>query len=194
MLSFLFPPICPLCAKELLDKGEHICKICSKKQIFIKEPTCYSCGKSMKNQEKEYCSDCRQHPKNFERGMGLCIYQKPVTDSLAAIKYKNERKFAQYYLEENRKRKYRELLRLKADAVIPVPIHKKKRRKRGFNQAEIFAKGIAEMIAKAIDGKAVAGNASSGSAPAPAKPSKPASAAGEIAELQAECNRQVFSA
>ena len=85
MLSFLFPPICPLCAKELLDKGEHICKICSKKQIFIKEPTCYSCGKSMKNQEKEYCSDCRQHPKNFERGMGLCIYQKPVTDSLAAI-------------------------------------------------------------------------------------------------------------
>lgn len=103
MLSFLFPPICPLCAKELLDKGEHICKICSKKQIFIKEPTCYSCGKSMKNQEKEYCSDCRQHPKNFERGMGLCIYQKPVTDSLAAIKYKNERKFAQYYLEEIRK-------------------------------------------------------------------------------------------
>ena len=130
MLSFLFPPICPLCAKELLDKGEHICKICSKKQIFIKEPTCYSCGKSMKNQEEEYCSDCRQHPKNFERGMGLCIYQKPVTDSLAAIKYKNERKFAQYYLEEIRKRKYRELLRLKADAVIPVPIHKKKRRKR----------------------------------------------------------------
>ena len=60
MLSFLFPPICPLCAKELLDKGEHICKICSKKQIFIKEPTCYSCGKSMKNQEKEYCSDCRR--------------------------------------------------------------------------------------------------------------------------------------
>ena len=77
---------------------------------------------------------------------GLCIYQKPVTDSLAAIKYKNERKFAQYYLDEIRKRKYRELLRLKADAVIPVPIHKKKRRKRGFNQAEIFAKGIAEML------------------------------------------------
>ena len=60
----------------------------------------------------------------------------------------------------------------------------------------IGAKGIAEMIAKAIDGKAVAGNGSSGSAsaPAPAKPSKPASADGEIAELQAECNRQGFSA
>ena len=146
MLSFLFPPICPLCSKELLDKGERICKTCSKKQIFIKEPTCYSCGKPMKDHEKEYCSDCRQHPKNFERGMGLCIYQKPVTESLAAIKYKNQRKFAQYYLEEIRKRKYKELMQLGVQAVIPVPIHRKKRRKRGFNQAEIFAKGIAEML------------------------------------------------
>lgn len=142
MLSFLFPPICPLCAKELLDKGEHICKICSKKQIFIKEPTCYSCGKSMKNQEKEYCSDCRQHPKNFERGMGLCIYQKPVTDSLAAIKYKNERKFAQYYLDEIRKRKYRELLRLKADAVIPVPIHKKREEREGLIRQKSLQRGL----------------------------------------------------
>ena len=146
MLSFLFPPICPLCSKELLDKGERICKSCSKKQIFLKEPTCYSCGKPMKDHEKEYCSDCRQHPKNFERGMGLCVYQKPVTDSLAAIKYKNQRKFARYYLEEIRKRKYKELLQLRVDAVIPVPIHRKKRRKRGFNQAEIFAKEIAEML------------------------------------------------
>ena len=80
--------------------------------------------------------------------MGLCIYQKPVTNSLAAIKYKNERKFAKYYLEEIQKRKYRDLLQLKIDVIIPVPIHRKKRRKRGFNQAEIFANGIAEMLNK----------------------------------------------
>lgn len=146
MLSFLFPPVCPLCTKELLDKGERVCKKCSEKQIFIKEPTCYSCGKPMKDHEKEYCLDCRQNPKNFERGLGLCIYQKPVTDSLAAIKYKNERKFADYYLDEIVKRKYKELKNLKVQAVIPVPIHKKKRRKRGFNQAEIFSKGIAKML------------------------------------------------
>ena len=146
MLSFLFPPICPLCTKELLDKGEHICSSCRKKKIFIKSPTCYCCGKPMKSYEKEYCSDCRKHPKQFERGIGLCIYEKPITDSLAAIKYKNQRKLANYYIEEIKKRKYKELKRLKVDAVVPVPIHKKKRRKRGFNQAEIFAKGIAQML------------------------------------------------
>ena len=148
MLSFLFPPICPLCTKELLDKGERICSTCSrsKKKIFITSPTCYSCGKPMKSYEKEYCSDCRKHPKQFNRGMGLCVYEKPVTDSLSAIKYKNQRKLAGYYIEEIKKRKYKELRKLCVDAVIPVPIHKKKRRKRGFNQAEIFAKGIAQML------------------------------------------------
>ena len=146
MLSFLFPPICPLCTKELLDKGERICKSCSKNNIFIQSPTCYLCGKPMKSYEKEYCNDCRKHPKQFKRGMGLCVYEKPVTDSLAAIKYKNQRKLANYYIEEIKKRKYKELKQLNVDAVIPVPIHKKKRRKRGFNQAEIFAKGIAQML------------------------------------------------
>lgn len=146
MLSFLFPPICPLCTKELLDKGERICKSCRKKKIFIQSPTCYSCGKPMKSYEKEYCNDCRKHPKQFKRGLGLCIYEKPVTDSLAAIKYKNQRKLANYYIEEIKKKKYKELKSLNVDAVVPVPIHRKKRRKRGFNQAELFAKGIAQML------------------------------------------------
>ena len=84
----------------------------------------------MKNQEKEYCSDCRQHPKNFERGMGLCIYQKPVTDSLAAIKYKNERKFAKYYLDEIQKENTEICLQLKIDVIIPVPIHRKRKKER----------------------------------------------------------------
>lgn len=146
MLSFLFPPKCPLCGKELLDKGERICPSCGKKKIFIKEPTCYSCGKPIKYAEQEYCSDCRKNPRNFERGMGLCVYRPPVTNSLAAIKYKNQRKFAAYYIEEIRKRKYKTLKDLKVDLIVPVPIHRKKRRQRGFNQAELFAKGIGEML------------------------------------------------
>ena len=59
----------------------------------------------------------------------------------------------------------------------------------------IGAKGIAEMIAKAIDGKAVAGNGSSGSAPTPTKPPKPVASSGNawVRSLQTECNAQGFS-
>ena len=151
-LDYLYPPRCPVCG-EISSDG--ICPVCTKKLFFVKEHYCMKCGKPLEAAEAEYCRDCRQHPKNFERGMGLCIYQKPVTNSLAAIKYKNERKFAKYYLEEIQKRKYRDLLQLKIDVIIPVPIHRKKRRKRGFNQAEIFANGIAEMLNKPMYTKIV---------------------------------------
>lgn len=146
MLSFLFPPVCPLCGKTLLDKGQRVCDLCSKEKIFITGPVCYSCGKPLKKSETEYCDDCRKYPKNFNGSLGLCIYKDPVRKSLSAIKYKNKRIFAEYYLEEIRKRKLKQLKKLHADAIVPVPLYAKKRRKRGFNQAEIFAEGIGKML------------------------------------------------
>ena len=91
MLSFLYPPVCPLCQKEILEKGQRRCERCRKKDIFIHEPVCYSCGKPLDSDEEEYCRDCREHPKDFIRNIGLCVYQEPVKSSLAAIKYKNRR-------------------------------------------------------------------------------------------------------
>ena len=155
MLSFLFPPVCPLCGKTLLKKNRKLCPECEKKNIFIKEPVCYSCGKQLASEETEYCSDCMKHPKNFKRGLGLCIYKEPVIHSLASIKYKNKREFSSYYLSEIRDRKLVQLKNLNLDLVIPVPLHPRKRRKRGFNQAEIFAEGIADMIGCSMENKLV---------------------------------------
>lgn len=90
--------------------------------------------------------DCIRHPKNFEKGMGLCVYKEPVIHSLAAIKYKNQREFAEYYIGEIRKRKGKQLKNLCPDVIVPVPLYPGKRRRRGFNQAELFAKGISEIL------------------------------------------------
>ncbi len=37
------------------------------------------------------------------------------------------------------------------DIIVPVPLHPKKLRKRGYNQSEWIARGVAEMIGKPID-------------------------------------------
>jgi len=37
------------------------------------------------------------------------------------------------------------------DAIVPIPLHRKKLKKRGFNQAEIFAKGLSESMDKELD-------------------------------------------
>lgn len=41
------------------------------------------------------------------------------------------------------------------DLVVPVPLHKKKQRKRGFNQSECIARGIAEAMEKPIHSASV---------------------------------------
>lgn len=41
------------------------------------------------------------------------------------------------------------------DVVVPVPLHKKKQKKRGFNQSEYIARGIADVLGKPIDIKSV---------------------------------------
>lgn len=146
MLSFLFPAVCPLCQTELLDKNEKVCKACAKKDIFLHEPTCYSCGKPLDHAEKEYCADCRKRPKNWVRNIGLCTYEEPVKSSLLSIKYHNKREYIQYYLYETERRKGKWLKQIHPDLVIPVPMYWRKQRKRGFNQAEVLAKGIAKMI------------------------------------------------
>ncbi len=39
------------------------------------------------------------------------------------------------------------------DLVVPVPLHKRKRRIRGYNQSEYIGRGLAEMLAKPLDGR-----------------------------------------
>jgi len=41
----------------------------------------------------------------------------------------------------------------KIDLVIPVPLHRKKQKRRGFNQSEYIARGISEALCKPLDVK-----------------------------------------
>jgi len=62
--------------------------------------------------------------------------------SVSHFKYHNKREYADWYVEELLRKYRRILINLKPDAILPVPLHDAKRRKRGFNQAEILAKGL----------------------------------------------------
>lgn len=155
MLSFLFPKACALCGKLVEDSKSHLCNRCKKKQIYLKEPLCYSCGKSLDAGEREYCGDCKRLPKSFVKGAGLCQYTKDVKEALSAIKYKNQRFRTRFFVEETIRRRGDYLKALKVDAIVPVPLHPKKRRQRGFNQAEIFAKGLGTYLGYPVCSKIV---------------------------------------
>lgn len=146
LTDLLFPRRCPVCGGIVLPKGELICPGCVKKLSFVKQPVCKKCGKEITSAEREYCLDCTKHKRSFDYGRALLNYNDTAKKSMADIKYRNRREYLDFYAEAVCLRYGKLLMRLGADALVPVPVHPSRRRQRGFNQAEIFADRIGERL------------------------------------------------
>lgn len=130
--------------------------------------TCNGCGKVLLNQEYIVCSRCRhQLPiacfhRNNDRSLLDVFYGRiPLVNATAVLQYQKTGPTQQ--LLHNLKYRGREevgvffgnwlgqeLSNLSAygdiDLVIPVPLHKRKLKKRGYNQVSGFGKAIAKAL------------------------------------------------
>jgi ComF family protein len=138
LLTSLYPNRCPICGK-LPPNHSFICTKCYESITFVRQPFCYSCGKPLTSAETEYCQDCLIHRKSFTRGYALAVYDSVTRPSLAAIKYKNKRHYLDFYVQETLKVYGSLFARSSFDAILPVPVHPKRFKKRGYNQASLFA-------------------------------------------------------
>lgn len=144
--DIIFPRRCPICFEIAKPRGALICKECRHKLYPIKEPKCLKCGKPINDFEKEYCYDCTRKKHHYRRGFGLWIYKGEIKKSVAAFKNHNKREYARFYVEEIIQRYVEEILKLKPDALVPVPIHRQKRIKRGYNQADVIARELSKQL------------------------------------------------
>ncbi|MGN0299173.1 MAG: double zinc ribbon domain-containing protein [Lachnospiraceae bacterium] len=132
----LFPRRCPICQEMIAKPGALICSDCISCVHFVREPRCKKCGKQLRNKMQEYCGDCKKMPKSFQAGVVLAVYGGPVKESLARVKYHNMRQDLDWFCFEAGRRYEGQIQRWKIQALVPVPIHASRRRKRGYNQAE----------------------------------------------------------
>lgn len=85
----------------------------------------------------------------------MWIHKAPVNQSIYQFKYHNQREFSKYYAEEIAK-EYAEIVRRwNPDLMIPIPLHARRRRRRGYNQAELLAKELGKCLKIPVDGKSV---------------------------------------
>lgn len=94
----------------------------------------------------EFCEDCMVHRHSFEYGIGLLNYDETARKSMAKIKYENKREYLDFYGNAMVIRHGNAIRRMDVDAIVPVPVHRSRLRKRGFNQAELFADRIGEKL------------------------------------------------
>ena len=107
--------------------------------------TCKKCGKKLKQEEQIYCYDCSRKQHQFERGFAIFEYQD-VKESLYRFKYAGRAEYADFYAKMAQITLGDMIKSLEADAFIPVPLHKRRLRKRGYNQAQEFCEKLSERL------------------------------------------------
>ena len=151
-IKYLFyPPVCPLCEEVLSGGKTRICDNCRPKIQYLTEPTCLKCGKEIDDSETEYCRDCKEKPKSYVRGFPAMIYKEPLKRSIVNFKYHNKSSYADCFAREIIKTHGKDILNAAPEALIPVPIHKAKLEKRGYNQAKVLADSLSVYLNIPVD-------------------------------------------
>ena len=142
LLPLFFPTRCPVCDGIVTPYGEKICLGCMEKLNLLTPPWCMKCGKKLK-EEEELCEDCRRLKHEFFRGRALYEY-KSAAPSIYRMKYGGRQEYAEFFGEEMGRYLGSFIRQVKPDGIIPVPLHRKRQKTRGYNQAALLAKALGE--------------------------------------------------
>lgn len=140
VLQLLFPTRCPVCDSIVSPYGAKICLECMGSLRLLTPPWCMKCGKKLETEE-EFCKDCRDKVHYFVRGRALYEYRS-VSQSVYRMKYGGRQEYADYFGEEMAVYLGSFIRQIQPDGIIPIPLHKKRLNKRGYNQAALLAKSL----------------------------------------------------
>jgi ComF family protein len=137
LIHFSIPPVCPFCWNDLAPQTGPLCKRCGEALVFDRELRVW-----------KPCRPCRFAPPAFAKAVAHGVYQGKLKQLIHLLKYDGMEPLA------------KRLGALMADPVlairdlpddllvVPVPLYRRKRRSRGFNQSELLARGLLAELRK----------------------------------------------
>lgn len=137
--KWIFPDKCVVCGRILTQKTSGVCESCRKKMPEIQEPLCFHCGKPLASTQQEYCHDCAGKKSRLKQGTAIWEYTESMKTVMSGFKYGGYEEDAVFFAKEMLRLRGDVLMRWAPDVIIPVPLHRKKRWFRGYNQAESLA-------------------------------------------------------
>lgn len=142
-----------MCHDIVSERGETVCYGCRNTFTHVKAPYCVKCGKKLISQDESFCNGCKNRQMSFDEGRAVFIYDDVMRKSIYRFKYGGRREYARYYAEQIVTSLSEKIFKWNVDVIIPVPLHKSKQKKRGFNQAFLIAKEISVLTNIPVDDK-----------------------------------------
>lgn len=134
LLDLLYPPRCVACGQA----GVLYCDACRGSVTRVTLPVCSLCGRSVS--VPGLCSTCVNHPLNIDGIRSVAVFEGSLRKAIHHFKYQHSREMAGP-LGEMLVRFWQQMP-LTAEVIIPVPLHSRRLRERGFNQSMLLAQQL----------------------------------------------------
>ena len=153
-LLLVYPPMCAGCSRAFYsDKSEPFCRDCFIALDLISEPYCPLCGIPFSSEKttNHLCGDCLGSVHRFDRARATGFYQGLIREVIHRFKYGGQT-FLVNPLARMLIGPGNELTRMhRIDKIVPVPLHCKRLRQRGFNQASLLARRLGSLLKIPVD-------------------------------------------
>ncbi|MGD8206804.1 MAG: ComF family protein [Thiohalocapsa sp.] len=145
----LFPPTCVLCGADG-EAGLDLCGGCLNDLPRI-DPCCRRCALPFPTEpagatgRHDLCGRCTRHPPPFERCRAAYRYADPLPTLVAAIKFHgrmNQVRLLGALLADRLRSSGADL----PDVIVPVPLHRQRLRRRGYNQSLELARVVGRSL------------------------------------------------
>ncbi len=139
LIAAILPKVCIACNKRI-PENEEFCNHCFPYMKRISIPTCNVCGKSKKR--------CPSHDKstNYDFVCAPFYYRGAIRAGLRHFKFGNRQNSAKFFAKEMAKYLVKAHPDTKFDYITYVPMTEKQIKNRGFNQSQLLAKAVAEIL------------------------------------------------
>ncbi len=139
MLQLLYPRRCPGCDRILKKEEKILCDSCIKSIKMLKGNRCLFCGRPMRSRFETTCAQCLEKKHSFEESLAPFSYSGSIQDSLLRFKYHGRAEYAAFYARCIWEYGKTRISKWDADVIVPVPVHRSRFEKRGYNQAALIA-------------------------------------------------------
>ena len=141
LINFLLPNRCPGC-DTFPTAGERLCPACEESALLLHDDYCHFCG-------KVFCI-CKRTTRHYDRVVVCSRYTDEPDDAAVravwALKNSYNTNFAYFAAGIIAERLKNSADYGSCDLITAVPIHRSKRRIRGYNQAEVIARALSREL------------------------------------------------
>lgn len=154
LLGTLYPQLCRSCGKQLLGSMDaFLCPDCHAKFPWTGRSFCACCGVAAGPHVPlgHLCRRCRRNKPFFRRAAGVARWASPAKELALSLKFNGDRRLARAMAAAMVDR-MAILGYSRADVAVPVPLHRSRLARRGYNQAAWLSACLAKKLGMPHDG------------------------------------------